>query len=76
MSAAQTPVPNRRNRILALILSGFFGAFGLDRFYLGYMGLGLIKLATGGGCGVWWLVDFILILAGKLPDVDGNPLES
>ena len=46
----------------------------MDRFYLGYIGLGILKLVTFGGCGIWWLVDVILIAMNKLPDAQGNPL--
>lgn len=47
---------------LALILSIFLGEFGIDRFYVGDVFLGVLKLITGGGCGVWWLVDLFLIM--------------
>ena len=59
---------------VALILSVLLGTFGVDRFYLGYVGLGILKLVTLGGCGVWWLVDVVLIAMNKLPDAQGNPL--
>jgi len=55
----------------ALILSILFGAFGADRFYLGYTGYGYWKLVTFGGFGVWWLTDIFLIASGKLRDADG-----
>lgn len=46
-----------KNPIVVLILSIFFGAFGVDRFYLGDVLLGVLKLITLGGFGVWALVD-------------------
>ena len=49
------------NWILALIMSIFFGSLGVDRFIMGHVGLGILKLITFGGFGVWWLIDVILI---------------
>jgi TM2 domain-containing membrane protein YozV len=56
----------------ALLISVFLGWLGIDRFYLGYTGLGILKLATGGGCGIWSMVDSILIAVNKLPDSNGR----
>jgi len=49
------------NWVLTLIMSILFGALGVDRFIMGHVGLGILKLITLGGCGIWWLVDLILI---------------
>jgi RNA polymerase subunit RPABC4/transcription elongation factor Spt4 len=63
-----------RDWLVALLLSAFLGGLGIDRFYLGYIGLGVLKLITAGGCGIWWLVDLILIATNNLNDANGNPL--
>jgi len=55
-----------------VLLSFFLGVLGVDRFYTGYIGLGILKLLTGGGCGIWALIDFILAVCGKYKDSNGN----
>jgi len=60
--------------LVALLLSIFLGSLGIDRFYLGYTGLGILKLLTCGGLGVWWLIDLILLATGKMTDKNGQPL--
>ena len=59
--------------LVALLLSIFVGSLGIDRFYLGYVGLGILKLLTCGGLGIWHIVDLILIASRKLTDANGMP---
>ena len=60
--------------VTTAIISWLVGVFGVDRFYLGYTGLGVAKLLTFGGCGVWAIIDLILIILRKVPDAQGRPL--
>lgn len=50
-----------REPIMVLILSILVGELGVDRFLLGETGLGILKLITCGGCGIWWLIDLFNI---------------
>jgi TM2 domain-containing membrane protein YozV len=63
-----------KSKTTALILSILLGELGIDRFYLGYVGLGILKLITAGGFGIWWLIDLILIATGKMTAKDGSEL--
>lgn len=63
-----------RSQSVCMLLSYFLGSFGADRFYLGQTGLGIAKLLTCGGFGVWHIVDLFLVGMGKMRDVDGNSL--
>jgi TM2 domain-containing membrane protein YozV len=65
----------QKSWMVALLLSLLAGGFGADRFYLGYMGLGVAKLLTCGGCGIWSLIDLIMIIMDKIPDAEGRPLQ-
>lgn len=61
-----------KSQIIAAILAFVVGGLGIHRFYLGYMGIGVAQLLTGGGCGIWALIDFVRILMGDLQPKDGS----
>ena len=45
-----------------LIISLFVGHLGIDRFYIGDTGMGVGKLLTCGGLGIWTIIDWFLIM--------------
>lgn len=65
---------SNKSWVVALVLSIIVGSLGVDRFYLGYIGWGIVKLITLGGLGIWWLIDLILIALNRIPDANRLPL--
>jgi len=60
--------------LTAVLLCFFLGVFGIHRFYTGHTGIGVVQLLTLGGCGIWALIDFIIIIVGNFKDSKGNLL--
>lgn len=73
-SGAATPNSAPKSFLTAALLSAGLGFLGVDRFYLGHTVLGIAKLVTCGGLGIWWIIDLILILAGQMKDSNGRAL--
>nr|ABB84828.1 TM2 transmembrane domain 2 protein [uncultured delta proteobacterium DeepAnt-1F12] len=61
--------------LVTLLLCFFLGGFGVHRFYTGHIGIGVVQLLTLGGCGIWALIDLIVIAVGNYRDSDGLPLK-
>ncbi len=46
---------------VVLLISIFLGTLGIDRFMIGDIGIGILKLLTGGLCGILTLIDWFTI---------------
>lgn len=51
-----------KDPMISLVISLFLGVYGIDRFYLGQAGLGIGKLLTCGGLGIWAIIDWFQIM--------------
>lgn len=72
------PSSNRTNEdrwLIALILCILVGSLGVHRFYTGNIVTGVLMLITLGGCGVWTIIDLIMIAANTYRDGNGNTLK-
>lgn len=63
-----------KSGMTALLLCIFLGGLGIHRFYVGKAGSGIVQLLTLGLCGIWSLVDLIMIACGNFTDADGKKL--
>ena len=62
----------RFNKIAYILLTFFLGFLGVHRFIHGQIGIGIVYIFTGGGCGFAWLIDFIvsLVKLSRYSDMD------
>lgn len=67
---------SEKNWLTTLLLCIFVGGFGVHRFYAGKIGTGILMLITCGGCGIWTLIDLIMIIMGNFTDKDGNLIKN
>ena len=67
-------IPRQRHFLATFFISFMWGTFGIDRFYMGYVGTGIIKLLTFGGFGFWTLIDLALIMTGAMKDKQGRDM--
>lgn len=65
---------NKKDWLITLLLCLFLGGIGVHRFYAGKIGTGILQLITAGGCGIWVLIDLIMILTGNFTDAKGNKI--
>ena len=61
-SEASIRMAQTKDPIVVLLISIFLGQFGIDRFYIGDTTMGVLKLITCGGCGIWTIIDWFMIM--------------
>lgn len=66
--------PNKSNKdwLVCLLLCVLLGYLGVHRFYVGKIGTGIAQILTCGGCGIWTIIDLVMIITGKFTDEDGK----
>lgn len=74
MSETTQSSSSEKTFLATWLFAWLLGSLGVDRFYLGKTGSGIAKLLTLGGCGIWALIDLILVLSGSTKDSQGLTL--
>lgn len=80
LSSSPSPSPplieekSEKSAVTALLLCMFLGSLGIHRFYVGKIKTGILMLITGGGLGIWTLIDLITIACCDFTDSNGKYL--
>ncbi|MBO7264044.1 MAG: TM2 domain-containing protein [Alistipes sp.] len=69
------PTKSSKNWVATLLFFLFLGGLSVHRFYVGKIGTGILQILTAGGLGIWWLIDFILIVSGAFTDSKGHKIQ-
>ncbi len=75
-TTSESSSEDKNKWLITLLLCFFLGYLGIHRFYNGHTAIGIVQLLTLGGCGIWVLIDFIMIILGNFKDSDGNPIKN
>lgn len=67
---------SQKSWIVALLTCFFLGYLGIHRFYAGKIFTGILQLITGGGFGIWWVIDCVRILIGRFSDSEGKKIKN
>ena len=70
----QAAMTSDKDWLTLVLLSFFVGILGVDHFYTGKIGTGILKLITFGGCTIWSLIDLIMAITGSFKVSNGLPV--
>ena len=73
---ANDPNVSDKDWLTTLLLCFFLGYLGVHRFYTGNTLYGVLQLITLGGCGIWTLIDLILLITGGYQDEQGKDVKN
>lgn len=66
---------SERSGLVVLLLAIFLGYLGVHSFYTGKTGIGIAQLLTAGGCGIWVIIDIVMLVTGSYFDAEGKKVK-